>query len=292
MLLIQGGALDPHVQLICAAAHARRLAHVPTLISAEHIPQFRWDLARDTLMLDGATIAPTAAFIRYNVFMRSAHAADATGGSDSFRAQAWYAAFDGWIAAHSHVRCFNRGHRGAASKPYQLVRARRAGLQIPDTVIANALTDAECAHGDALIAKPVAGGGYAHTLADALAPFPAGTRTLPAPALIQNRLVPPETRVFIVGDRCFAFDVAADALDYREATDTVVTAVQTPALVVAPLLTLAADMGLDFAAADFKTDPATGAPVFLEINAQPMFARFDAASNGALVTAMLDWLSA
>jgi hypothetical protein len=50
-------------------------------------------------------------------------------------------------------------------------------------------------------------------------------------------------------------------------------------------------MGLDFAAADFKTCPETGRLLFLEINTGPMFAAFDQASDRAVSRALADLLS-
>jgi hypothetical protein len=50
-------------------------------------------------------------------------------------------------------------------------------------------------------------------------------------------------------------------------------------------------LGLDFAAADFMRHPETGAPVFLEVNSQPMFAAFDKIEDGRMSDAIIDTLS-
>jgi len=50
-------------------------------------------------------------------------------------------------------------------------------------------------------------------------------------------------------------------------------------------------LGLDFGAADFKTDPADRALVFLELNTSPMFARFDYTAGGQLTAAILEELT-
>ena len=47
---------------------------------------------------------------------------------------------------------------------------------------------------------------------------------------------------------------------------------------------------MSFCAVDFKTDPATGELAFLEANTSPMFARFDAVSEGRLCEAMVHQL--
>ena len=63
-----------------------------------------------------------------------------------------------------------------------------------------------------------------------------------------------------------------------------------PAALARALLELAEALGLDWAAADFKTDPGSGELCFLEINSAPMFVAFDRACDGALTDALLDWL--
>ena len=103
--------------------------------------------------------------------------------------------------------------------------------------------------------------------------------------------MPPEIRVFRVGERFLAFRVDADALDYRTVGGSAkITEVDPPAEVLDGLRALTDRIGLTWTAADFKTREATGELVFLEVNSNPMFAAFDNASEGRLVDAMLDWL--
>ena len=47
---------------------------------------------------------------------------------------------------------------------------------------------------------------------------------------------------------------------------------------------------MDFGAADFKTDPESGALTFLELNTSPMFARFDDIAGGRLSDAIVERL--
>ena len=54
---------------------------------------------------------------------------------------------------------------------------------------------------------------------------------------------------------------------------------------------LLSQLGLDFAAADFKTDPGTGSLLFLEVNTGPMFAAFNHASAAKLCHTMIEHLS-
>jgi glutathione synthase/RimK-type ligase-like ATP-grasp enzyme len=61
---------------------------------------------------------------------------------------------------------------------------------------------------------------------------------------------------------------------------------------VSRLRNLMSRVGLDFGAADFKTDPETGQLVFLELNTSPMFARFDQVSGGKTCDAIVAELTA
>ena len=68
------------------------------------------------------------------------------------------------------------------------------------------------------------------------------------------------------------------------------TEVDVPADLVEKLTHLSDHLGLDFAAADFKTDARSGELQFLEINTNPMFAGFDQIAAGALSDALLKHL--
>ena len=69
-----------------------------------------------------------------------------------------------------------------------------------------------------------------------------------------------------------------------------ITPVANPPEEVAGLRRLMAEFRMDYGAADFKTDPATGKLVFLELKSSPMFARFDLETNGLLSTAIVETL--
>ena len=96
-------------------------------------------------------------------------------------------------------------------------------------------------------------------------------------------------------DRYFAFNVISAELDYRTTQNCRVEfagdAESSHAELIDKLGKLLAKLGLDFAAADFKTSPDDRSPVFLEVNTGPMFAAFDHASNGKLCDAMIEHLT-
>lgn len=288
-VLVIGGARDPNLAALAAALAACGAPVRSLVVGSEARPALVWDLDRDRLELDGHALRPRAAFLRHDVFDHLADPRPET----AHRALAWSTTLAGWLLAHPAVRCFNRADAaGPSNKPHVLVRARAVGLTIPRTLVTNhagAARALAAAEPTGAIAKPVAGGALTRTLDDALAGADPGP-VLAAPALVQERLVAPEVRIFVVGDRTLAFEVRSPRLDYRAGDDVEVVYLGTgPAPVAAQVRALAHGLGLDFAAADLKGRP-DGALVFLELNTGPMFARFDQAAAGALTAAMATWL--
>jgi glutathione synthase/RimK-type ligase-like ATP-grasp enzyme len=142
-----------------------------------------------------------------------------------------------------------------------------------------------------MIAKPVAGGDYCYSLAEALAKTDLRGGLAASPAIVQHRLVPPEIRIYVIGQSAFAFEVRSNSLDYRVNQDAELILLPQVPPELSQLRQLMSQLGLDFGAADFKTDPDTGHLVFLELNTSPMFARFDHASQGQVCEAMLKELA-
>jgi glutathione synthase/RimK-type ligase-like ATP-grasp enzyme len=112
------------------------------------------------------------------------------------------------------------------------------------------------------------------------------------PAIVQKRLVPPEVRIYVIGQSAFAFEVRSSSLDYRVNQDAELILLPEIPPELSMLRKLMSRLGLDFGAADFKTDPDTGQLIFLELNTSPMFARFDQVSGGQLCAAIIHELTA
>lgn len=289
-VLVAGGDQDPNLAALLRTLAQRGVEASFLAVGNGRDPSFEWDLATDELAIDGAPCRPRGAFVRYDVFT---HLHDGRPES-SFRAGAFYTAITGYLAAHEEVALLNRRSLfRQTNKTHVLALARRAGLAIPATLIGNSVPGFEAwRRGEGKIVKPINGGAHTQRLPAVLATAPARGGVLAAPAIVQEELVPPEVRVFRIGDRYFAFDVASPDLDYRENQNVRLTFLEeVPQGLAAPLGTLADELGLDFAAADFKTCARTGQLIFLEINTSPMFAAFDRAANGALTGAMADWLT-
>ena len=286
MILVAGGDADPNILHLVRRLADRRTSYRPLIVGASSFPRLTWRLDDDRLWIDGVEARPTALFLRYDVFT---HLRDRRPESQR-RAARWYHALLSWALAHPEVAFLNRDYGARqTSKPHALHLARQLGLATPETLVTN---DPDMPGDDAAawIAKPVNGGDYTRLLADARADgaWAAGME----PAIVQRRLVGPELRIYRVGDRWFAFRLDSEALDYRATRDVAIGLVPAPEDLTGPLRRLMDRLGLDFGAADFKTCPETGRPLFLEVNSAPMFVAFDRAAAGALCDAIIDWLAA
>lgn len=289
-LLIAGGDADHSLLSLRRRALTRGFDHRVVLAGAGSHPTLTWNVQDDRLAVNGVEIRPGACFIRHDVFT---HMADRDPES-AVRAGAWYSAVAGWVQAHPEIRRLNRDFRGSNNKPYLLRLAVQAGLEIPVTRVSNDLDALErWAAERPLAAKPVQGGAHCREMDDMLAV--ARQKGRPGPFIAQHRLVQPELRLYRVGSRFIAFDMVADVLDYRTTNDTRVVQRplhQVPRELCDGLGRLMDGLGMDFGAADFKTDPDTGRLLFLELNSSPMFFGFDLASGGAVSDAILDALAA
>ena len=289
MLLIGGGAQDPNILRLLEHATASGIEVCALLVGPDAHPRIDWDLEADRLVLDGGEIRPNAVFLRYDVFTNLAD-----GRPESLaRASAWYAAVAGWALAHPDVRFLNRGSRDSgANKPHALQLARACGLTVPFTRVTNDLDVLEALERERpMIAKPVDGGAHTQALGALLETSERREHSAAAPAITQERLVAPEVRVYVVGERVFPFRIFSSALDYRTSTDTQVRALaDLPAEIGHGVLRLLEALSMDWGAADFKACEKTGELRFLEINSGPMFVAFDLACGGALCDGMLEWL--
>jgi len=291
-ILVVGGDADFNLGSLRTRLDERGCPHRAVSVGATGNPSVIWDLQRDLLTVDGQEVRASGAFVRYDVFTHLADKRPAT----AQRASAWHATLAGWLYAHPDVRLLNRSVAAPAIKPFHLVMAMRAGLEVPYTLVTNDRARlAEESATRAMIAKPVPGGGYCQPLEEALAQAPERDGRTASPAIVQNRLEPPEVRVYGVGGRFIPFNVRSDVLDYRTSQETRVEAMDlgdVPPGIVSGLGRLMDALGMDYGAADFKTDPETGRLTFLELNAAPMFAAFDAASGHAVSDAIIDFLVA
>lgn len=294
-LVVAGGARDPNVQSLMLRADALGLSALAIAFDPEQEPSLRWDPQTAELEIDGAAIAAKGAFIRFDVFTPPAEATPDSAEGSRDRATAWYTAVLGW-AMVSGVRLFNRNHsQAAALKPLALHLAAEAGLDVPQTLISNRQDDVARDGGEGKIVKPVGGGAYTCHAKDLLDGTQWQDGKAPAPAFVQEALVYPEYRVYVVGDQILAFETYSDQLDFRrdqKPQTRFLSEGDLDAGLTERLKRMAHGIGLDFCAFDLKTRADTGALCFLEVNSSPMFTAFDALASGALSEAMVKVLTA
>ncbi|HEV7373195.1 MAG TPA: hypothetical protein VGN95_00630 [Pyrinomonadaceae bacterium] len=290
-ILVAGGDTDPNLSALLACLQNRGITHEALLVGAYMHPRVTWDLDKDVLLINGVECRPSAVFIRNDVFTGLA----ARRPEPFQRAMAWYTTISGWAFSHPEVRILNQASAlNITNKPQVLCLAREVGFDIPSTLVSNdfELLSQEMEKRQ-LIVKPVNGGDYTKEIKDVLQTTTVLNSTLAAPGIVQEQLVPPEIRVYRIQGRCFPYQLVADALDYRSTTDCQVLPLEVSDLPEGFTDRLAALMDrlqMDFGAVDFKASPQTGRLLFLEINSSPMFAAFDAVSEGRLTNALVDFL--
>lgn len=287
-LLIAGGSADFNLPPIARAAERAGLTVLNLVHGPSEEPAFSWDLAGDRLLVDGREAAVRGAFLRYDVFTPPTEAR----GLD--RNAAWFAAAMGWAMSRPGLRLLNRAMTmGANQKLYMLRLARELGLATAPTLVSNVEADLRAFPHES-VAKPVAGGGYVRPLDAALPDAGWKDGRSPMPAIVQQRLAYPEYRIYLADGRFHLFEIHSHLLDYRTAPpgSLVYLGEDLPWPGVAEgLAKLAAAVGIDFCACDFKTRPGDPAPLFLELNSGPMLAAYDLAAGGRLADAIVAQLT-
>lgn len=290
MLLIAGGSRDPNLASLCSVAKSSGVSFVP-LLFGEDWPVVSWDLAADEFWIGPESVRPSAAFIRYDVFNCMVDPRQ----NVERAALAWYETLEGWTSCHPECSVLNANANSRINKPLALRLAAAAGLPVPRTIVTNDLSRIiEASNRYALVSKPVAGGDYCHAVETALSSEDA--EWIPAiPTVLQERLNAPEVRVYRVGGQLLHFRIEAPTIDYRMSPDCVVTPIDQrliPDGLNEGIIRLTDQLGLNFAAIDFKSCNQTGELLFLEVNTQPMFAAFDGVSDGAISGAIVSTLMA
>lgn len=291
MILVAGGQLDPNIGRLLRQLIYYGVPFKDLIVGPDCTPSIALDLSDLTLKVDGELTCPSSAFVRHDVFWPQ-RVQDVS--SLPAVALNWFYAVRGWMLANEGIRCFNRfSYSSENNKIYNLNLARKCGLRVCDTLIATLSSDEVARYSDLeAIVKPVAGGSLTVKIKDALDFAKEESREgyyVDYPRFFQERLIRPEVRIFGVGDHVVSFSILSEDLDYREHHQAKIELIDSPAHIVPALKELAKCLGLTFFAADFMLDSERNL-VFLEINTQPMFATFDALSEGLITNALIHFL--
>ena len=285
-IAVAGGSRDPNLDALIRRARRRSIPTIDLRVGLDTTPSFEWDVHSGRTLLDREECRASGVFIRYDVFSSLEHPSPDVASC----AAGWFTSMHAWAIASS-ARLFNRDAAPvSALKPAVLALARQCGLSVPPTRVTN---DLESIAGredlDDWVAKPVGGGDYCRSL-KVLESAHLRRSISSIPGIVQQRLVSPELRLYVVGKTSIAFALDSPSLDYRERQDAKIREVEVPAHEDAGLRRLMSAMRMDFGAADFKRDPDSGAWHFLELNTSPMFALFDELCEGRISDAILEEL--
>lgn len=282
-LLIAGGQQDPNVVTLLQRALLRKLKVVPLLIAKDSIPSFYWANGKADIEIDDKKYRFRAAFSRRNVFHDWKP-------EDTHSGEAWFAAIQGYLISNPKIRILNRSCQSTiTNKLAVLVEAKKMGLTIPETIVTNQLDRLDTKQYKKFIAKPVAGGGYCIPLEEAVTDqtFRKGISAMPA--IVQHKIHGADIRIYRIGKQWFGFRLTSSYLDYRQNNDVKIEMLKTlPQKIIKPLALLLDAMKMDWAATDFKENK--NELVFLEVNSQPMFSRFDECAKGKVCDAILNMI--
>ncbi len=286
MLLIAGGNRDPNLLWLLKQAACYGIPVQSLLIKKESSPAITWDIQSNQIMINDQPTNIRAAFVRRDVFHES-------GEEGIYRAGTWYSSLNGWLASNPEVLTFNRTYLTClTNKLHALYLADKVGLRIPDTWMSNRLNAAGNGESKSIIAKPVNGGGYCQEVSELLGSTEIRKGNAACPAIIQQKIVGPDIRIYRIGKQFFGFKIESEVLDYRQAKARKIqflNKLHSP--IVKKMRKLLDEMGLDWGAVDFKYELKTKKYYFLEVNSNPMFSAFDKVSHGRLSASIFEALT-
>lgn len=278
-LLLIGGDKDFNMHHLQKMADKNGVSYHTCYTGMKGIPNVTLDIHKNSLQVNGHEITPKGIFVRPDVttFQASKNPIHHRMASD------WFDIFVGWSLANEDIKILNRTYynRNKINKVANLLIARKLGIPVAETYFTNDLYFMQQHDDGNWIEKPVNGGEHTKIL-DIGSKQHFGTGVSIVPITMQGKMVKPELRFFRVGEKYSAFTMDSPSLDYRENQDATVNQVDFPEDQKEKFIQMTDILGLDFAAADYITNPETGELSFLEINSGPMFTAFDIAAKGSL----------
>jgi hypothetical protein len=115
-------------------------------------------------------------------------------------------------------------------------------------------------------------------------------RVAASPVLFQERVIGPDVRVHVVGDRLFAEQIATVEIDYRRARKVAYAPISVPQTIATAIARLQVMFGAPLLGLDFKVDARSGQWFFLEANSLPAYHGYDTRAHYAISDAIVDWL--
>jgi glutathione synthase/RimK-type ligase-like ATP-grasp enzyme len=303
MILVCGGLADGVTELVCA-----RLEHSGypyRLLDLAHYPAgyriaWRWTDTGPTGTVAGPDWvldldAITGVYVRF----LGPEGRLPVSGDPEAGAALRFEADAGLMALLEDLHCpvVNRVGGGMSnnSKPYQSLLLRRAGLEVPATLVTSDPEAARAFHaeyGD-VIYKSASG---IRSIVRRLGPDQLARLAFlrDGPAQFQAFVPGRNVRVHTVGNAVFATLIESEAVDYRYASrdglDVAMTPMTLPAAIEDACLRVARDLDLLFAGIDLKQTP-HGDFVCFEVNPCPGFIYYERHTGQPISTALADLLN-
>lgn len=197
----------------------------------------------------------------------------------------------------ANTRVVNRARAGGSnfSKPYQAQLIRRAGFQVPETLITNdpALAAEFLASHPRVVYKSMSGNRSIVTLLEA-SEIERLSSIRWCPVQFQAYVEGTNVRVHTIDKEVFATAILTDAADYRYAGDSAhpreVEPYELLPSIAAQCVELARDLGLAFAGIDLKITP-DGNVFCFEVNPCPAFSFYEAHTEQPIAHAVARYLS-
>jgi glutathione synthase/RimK-type ligase-like ATP-grasp enzyme len=180
------------------------------------------------------------------------------------------------------------------SKPFQIQLIAQAGFAVPDTLVSNCPEDVRRFHDrhGRVIYKSVSGIRSIVRELDAPA-LDRLERVRSLPTQFQAYVEGVDVRVHVVGERCFATEIASEATDYRyshrDGRPAILDATRVPLPVEERCVAVAARLGLPFCGIDLRRRP-DGEYACFEVNPMPAFSYFAREAGQPIAVALVDLL--
>lgn len=179
------------------------------------------------------------------------------------------------------------GHR---NKNHQLHLLAQAGLRIPKTLVTNNPNQVrpfyEHCNGQVIV-KPVRGGAHTTSVKDADLTPERLASLIHSPVTFQEKIEGVDIRVYWIGGVCFAAEIRANSLDFREDPQAAIVPITLPPQVEADCTTLARVLGYHYSGIDIRRTP-EGEYVFIEGNPAAMFTHFERQSGYPITKHLVD----
>lgn len=180
------------------------------------------------------------------------------------------------------------------SKPYQAQIIRRAGLDVPETLVTNdpdELLAFHRRHGR-IIYKSTSGlRSIVREWLPATGPTPGAVRALPTQ--FQARVPGTDVRVHVVGNRCFATQIHSEAIDYRyserDGLELDMVPFELPGEIARICVDLSRRLGLLLSGIDLKRTP-EGQWFCFEVNPSPAYSFFEEMAGQPIARAIVELL--